>query len=67
MKYAVIKIVNGSYQIVSEWQEIEQAIVNYHSVCTTLWNSADVKTACIAVIDEKMRMYKNEQIERAEG
>ena len=67
MKYAVIKVSNGTFQIASEWDTPEQAIVNFHSVCTTLWNAADVKTGCVAIVDEQMRIIKIEQIKHAEA
>ncbi len=66
MKYAVIKVSNGNFQIASEWDTPEQAIVNFHSVCTTLWNAADVKTGSVAIVDEHLQTQKIEQIEHAE-
>ena len=52
MKYAVIKIVNGSFVIDSEWGEnLNGAIVKYHDVCHVLWNEATVKTAVVEIID----------------
>ena len=62
MKYAVIKIVNGAFGIASEGDDRTQAIVNFHSVCTTLWNSPDVERACVAIIDESMTIRKIEKI-----
>ena len=54
MKYAVLKIVNGSFSIDSEWSDtnLNSAIVQWHNVCGTLWNSADVKTATVKIINE---------------
>lgn len=62
MKYAIIKVSNGNFQIVSEWDELTSAIVNFHMACTTLWNATDVKTGCVAIADEHMNIIRIEQI-----
>lgn len=55
MKYCVIKVSNGAFAIVSEWdKDREKAIVAYHDTCKTLWNSADVEKACVAILDENL-------------
>ena len=54
MKYAIIKIVNGSFSIDSEWTDnIQGAIVKFHSVCATLWNEETVETATVEIIDSQ--------------
>lgn len=67
MKYAVIKISNGSFQLESEWTTLEKAIVNYHTVCTTLWNASDVKTGCVGIVDERLQICKIEIIEHKDN
>ena len=62
MKYAVAQCSNGNFSIVSEWTDEKQAIINFHSVCTTLWNAQDVEHATAVVIDEKFRTHKIEFI-----
>lgn len=62
MKYAVIQVSNGNFSIVSEWTEKEQAIVNYHTACTTLWNAPDVEKACVEIVNEKLETQKIEYI-----
>ena len=53
MKYAVIKVVNGSYSIHAEGiTDIGNAKVQFHGVCQTLWNSADVLTASVMIVNE---------------
>ena len=42
MKYAVLKIVNGTFSIDSEWND-----------CGTLWNEVTVKTATVEIIDNQ--------------
>ena len=54
MKYAILKIVNGTFSIDSEWNEnLQGAIVRFHAVCGTLWNSDDVQTATVEIIDSQ--------------
>lgn len=62
MKYAVIAVVNGTFSVKAETDKPESAIVSFHSVCTTLWNSADVQKATVAVMNEKMGYVKIEYI-----
>ena len=55
MKYAVIKVVNGNYAIVTEGHEtVESAKVSYHDTCKILWNAQDVVTAMVAIVDENL-------------
>ena len=62
MKYAVAQCSNGNFSIVSEWTDENNAIVNFHSACTALWNAPDVEHATAVVIDEKFRTNKIEFI-----
>ena len=55
MKYAVIKVINGTYSIHAEgFATVEAAKVSYHGLCQTLWNAQDVLTASVAIVDEQM-------------
>lgn len=55
MKYAIIKVVNGNFSVDSEWNDdLQGAIVKFHDVCKTLWNSADVEKAKVEIIDINM-------------
>lgn len=55
MKYAVVKVINGSFVIHSEgWTDLEKAKVNYFDLCKTLHNAEDVQTACCRIIDENL-------------
>lgn len=54
MKYALIKCSNGSFTIDSEWSDLTKAKVQLHSVCQTLWNAKDVRTAEVAIFDEQL-------------
>lgn len=62
MKYAVIAVVNGTFTVKTEHDNLNSAIISFHSVCTTLWNSEDVQNATVAIVDEKMRFAKVEYI-----
>ncbi len=55
MKYAIIKVINGVYSIHAEGiTAIETAKVQFHGVCQTLWNAADVITAAVFIADENL-------------
>lgn len=55
MKYAVIKVVNGTYSIHAEgFTTVEAAKVNYHGLCQMLWNAPDVTTAHVMIADEQL-------------
>ena len=54
MKYSVIKVVNGSYAVVSEHADKDKAFVKFHDTCKTLWNASDVATAMVGVFDENL-------------
>ena len=70
MKYAVIKVTNGTYAIHSEgWVDKDKAIVNYHGLCQTLWNAPDVLSAEVAIVDENLDVvegYKEHIFHEAE-
>jgi len=59
MKYAIIKCSNGSFAIDSEWTDLTKAKVTFHGVCQTLWNSADVKTAKVMIVDEQLNCVED--------
>lgn len=55
MKYAIIKVINGNYSIHAEgFTDINKAKVSYFGLCQSLWNAADVITACVKIIDENL-------------
>lgn len=55
MKYAIVKVINGSFFIHAEgFTDLNAAKVTYHGVCQTLWNAADVTTAMVAIVDENL-------------
>lgn len=55
MKYAVVKVVNGTYAIHSEgFTDIEKAKINFAQLWATLMNAPDVITASIMIVDENL-------------
>lgn len=58
MKFAIVKCVNGNYSVVSEGHTTEKAaLVAFHHQCEILWNSDDVITAEVAILDEQLDIY----------
>jgi len=64
MKYAVIKVINGSYYVHAEgFTDLMRAKMSYHGLCQTLWNAYDVISACVEIVNEKLEVvegYKEE-------
>lgn len=55
MKYAVISNTNGNFKIEAEKNnDIQGAIVFYHTLCASLWNAPDVQKAVVQIVDENM-------------
>ena len=55
MKYAIIKVVNGNYFVHAEdITDLDNAKVQFHGLCQTLWNAPDVVTACAMITDENL-------------
>ena len=63
MKFAVIHCSNGVFTIDSEWTDAKiSAIVNFHTVCTTLWSAEDVEKAAVILVNEKFETLKIEYV-----
>lgn len=56
MKYAVIAVTNGNYNIHAEGftDNLDAAKVNYHGYCQDLWNDSTTRTAEVAIVDENL-------------
>lgn len=55
MKYAIVKVINGNYFIHAEGiTDVDNAKVQFHGLCQTLWNASDVTTACVMITDENL-------------
>ena len=58
MKLSLIQCVNGSFSVVSEGIQTEQAArVAFHDRCKILWNAPDVITGEVAVFDEQLDVF----------
>ena len=55
-KYATVKAVNGVFAINTETDNLQSAIIQFHSLAQTLWNAPDVRTAKIAIMDEQLNV-----------
>lgn len=65
MQYAIIKVVNGNFAVVVETNDEKQANVNFHQLCTTLWNAEDVTQAFVAIVNQRLSILKSEYIEHS--
>lgn len=55
MKYAIVKVINGSFSIHAEgYTDLNAAKVSFHGLCQTLWNAQDVVTAMVMIVDENL-------------
>jgi hypothetical protein len=55
MKYAVIEVTNGNFNIKSEHGEnLQGAKVAFHDRCKVLWNDTATKTAKVKIVDENL-------------
>lgn len=55
MKYAIIKVINGTYAIHAEGiTTVEAAKTQFHGLCQVLWNAPDVETAHVMIADEQL-------------
>ena len=62
MKYAIISVVNGNWKIDVETENLQQARVNYHDRCKTLWNAPDVVTAYVYLVDPTLNKIYSEAV-----
>ena len=56
MKYAIVKVTNGNFNIHAEGfaDNPNGAKVSYHGLCQTLWNDPDTTKACVMIVDENL-------------
>ena len=55
MKYAIVKVINGNYNIHAEGiTSLDSAKTQFHGLCQTLWNASDVVTAEVRIMDENL-------------
>ena len=54
MKYAIVKVTDGNYNIHTEHSTVTAAKVEFHNLAAALWNAHDVITACVMITDENL-------------
>ena len=55
MKYAIVKVTDGNYNIHAEgFTNVNAAKVSYHGLCEALWNDKDTTKACVLIVDENL-------------
>ena len=54
MKYYVIQSSNETVSVVSEWSDLNSAIVAYHDRCKILWNEKDVISGVVMLVDSAL-------------
>lgn len=59
MKYAIVKVINGNYFIHAEGiTELESAKTKFHGLCQTLWNTPDVLSAYVMIVNEQLEVVE---------
>ena len=57
MKYAIVKVTDGNYNIHAEGiTDLASAKTQYHALCTALWNDKPTRTACVAIVNENLNI-----------
>lgn len=60
MTYAILKCINGSFFVHAEGiTNIDNAKVQFHGLCQTLWNAQDVLTATVKIVDEHLDIFED--------
>lgn len=55
MMYAVIKVVNGNFEVSTEHGDnLQAAIIAFHSLCAALWNDTIAVEAVVKVVDTNL-------------
>ena len=62
MQYAIISVINGNWKIEVETNNLQQAKVNFHQKCATLWNASDVSLARVWIVDQSLGQIESEEI-----
>jgi hypothetical protein len=62
MNYAILQASDGNFKVVSEHGEnLEAAIVAFHTLCAALWNDEKTKRATVKLVDENLNVVMNMQ------
>ena len=58
MKYSVVAVTNGNFNIHSEHGDAQGAIMEFHGYCKALWNDKDTTKAAVRILDENLDVYE---------
>lgn len=59
MKLAIITCINGNFKVEAEGFTTDQAaLVAFYGKCQTLWNTPEVITGEVAIVDEQLDIYR---------
>ncbi len=56
MKYAIVKVTDGNYNIHTEHGSVTAAKVEFHNLCRNLWNDPGTTKAVVRIVDENLGM-----------
>lgn len=61
MKFYVVYVSNGALQVdkITEHDTPEAALVAYHGICRTLWNTKEVKKAVVRILDDQLDCWQD--------
>lgn len=59
MKYAIIKCINGNFNIHAEGTNLDGMKVNFHNLCAALWNDPGTETAKVMLVDEQLNCVED--------
>lgn len=54
MKYSVLKVVNGSFNVLATNANLQTIKVSFFDACKTLWNESSVTTGVLLIVDENL-------------
>ena len=56
MKISLATVINGNFKIEAEYsqEQLQTAIVAFHTKCASLWNASDVEKATVQILDENL-------------
>lgn len=59
MNYVLIQCVNGNFSVISEHgNDLKAAKVAFHDRCRILWNTDDVITGTVTILDEQLNIVE---------
>lgn len=67
MNNSVVQVADGQYSVAREGLTTKkQSMVNFHQVCTNLWNDEGTNRAEVRLVDENFNIIDSETIDKVE-